>query len=101
MAASKGPATPAVGPAGVLVSAVRKKRPSGGWLAAVLVPVPARAPTVAVVAKEPAAGPMGALAPAAMERGPTERWGCAAVPAGAPAAMMAPTARSWEAAAVT
>jgi hypothetical protein len=65
--------------------------------------VPTRAPTSTAAAKGPA-GPTGALTPATEKGRPTKGWGCettvapATVPAGAPVATTAPTARSREAA---
>jgi hypothetical protein len=100
VAASKYPTTPVAGPAEALASAVRKRRPAGGWPAM----VPAGAPTAVAAVKElaaPTAGPVVALTLAAAKGGPTGRWGSTTVPTGAPAAATAPTAHSRDAAAAT
>jgi hypothetical protein len=106
VAASKGLATPVAGPVGALMSAARKRRLIGGWLATVPVTMPAGAPTAAAATKEPTAGPVGAFVLAATKEGPIEGWGRTAVvapvvvPAGAPTTATTSTARSREAAAV-
>jgi hypothetical protein len=54
-ATSMWPMAPAAGPAGALMPAVRKRRPTRGWLVTVPMAGPVEAPTMAAVAKEPAA----------------------------------------------
>jgi hypothetical protein len=58
-ATSMGPVAPAAGPAGALMPAVRKRRPTRGWLVTVPMAGPAEAPTMAAVAKESAASVVG------------------------------------------